>query len=107
MRTLAGSAIADARYTFRYAENAAPLKRNASPEEVGRAGPYLLSDMSSGVTGEIMHVDRGFHPIPNPPPQAGVPPPPEQYRRRRVGATAGWSGSATFTPRHQPPTTRT
>ncbi|HEY9567060.1 MAG TPA: SDR family oxidoreductase [Thalassobaculum sp.] len=78
MRTLAGSAIADARYTFRYAENAAPLKRNASLEEVGRAGLYLLSDMSSGVTGEIMHVDGGFHSIAIPRPQAGVTPPPEQ-----------------------------
>jgi len=78
MRTLAGSAIADARYTFRYAENAAPLKRNASLEEVGRAGLYLLSDLSAGVTGEIMHVDGGFHSIAIPRPQAGVTPPPEQ-----------------------------
>ena len=77
MRTLAGSAIADARYTFRYAENAAPLKRNASLEEVGRAGLYLLSDLSSGVTGEIMHVDRGFHPVAIPRPQTGVTVPPE------------------------------
>lgn len=69
MRTLAGSAIADARYTFRYAENAAPLKRNASLEEVGRAGLYLLSDLSSGVTGEIMHVDGGFHSVAIPRPQ--------------------------------------
>lgn len=78
MRTLAGSAIADARYTFRYAENAAPLKRNASLEEVGRAGLYLLSDLSSGVTGEIVHVDGGFHSVAIPRPQAGVTPPPEQ-----------------------------
>jgi len=78
MRTLAGSAIADARYTFRYAENAAPLRRNASLEEVGRAGLYLLSGLSAGVTGEIMHVDGGFHSIAIPRPQAGVTPPPEQ-----------------------------
>ncbi len=78
MRTLAGSAIADARYTFRFAENAAPLRRNASLEEVGHAGLYLLSDLSSGVTGEIMHVDGGFHSVAIPRPQAGVTPPPEQ-----------------------------
>ena len=78
MRTLAGPAIADARYTFRFAENAAPLRRNASLEEVGRAGLYLLSDLSSGVTGEIMHVDGGFHSVAIPRPQAGVTPPPEQ-----------------------------
>ncbi len=63
MRTLAGSAIADARYTFRFAEKAAPLGRNAALEEVGRAGLYLLSDLSSGVTGEVMHVDGGFHSV--------------------------------------------
>ena len=63
MRTLAGSAIADARYTFRFAERAAPLGRNAALEEVGRAGVYLLSDLSSGVTGEVMHVDGGFHSV--------------------------------------------
>jgi enoyl-[acyl-carrier protein] reductase I len=63
MRTLAGSAIADARYTFRFSENAAPLGRNAGLEEVGRSGLYLLSDLSSGVTGEVMHVDGGFHSV--------------------------------------------
>lgn len=63
MRTLAGSAIADARYTFRFAKRAAPLGRNAALDEVGRAGLYLLSDLSSGVTGEIMHVDGGFHSV--------------------------------------------
>lgn len=63
MRTLAGSAIADARYTFRFSENAAPLGRNAALEEVGRAGLYLLSGLSSGVTGEVMHVDGGFHSV--------------------------------------------
>ncbi|MDF1793584.1 MAG: SDR family oxidoreductase [Thalassobaculaceae bacterium] len=63
MRTLAGSAIADARYTFRFSENAAPLGRNAALEEVGKAGLYLLSGLSSGVTGEVMHVDGGFHSV--------------------------------------------
>lgn len=63
MRTLAGSAIADARYTYRFSENAAPLARNAALDEVGRAGVYLLSDLSSGVTGEVVHVDGGFHSV--------------------------------------------
>ncbi|WPZ35670.1 enoyl-ACP reductase [Thalassobaculum sp. OXR-137] len=63
MRTLAGSAIADARYTFRFSENAAPLGRNAALEEVGRTGMYLLSHLSSGVTGEVVHVDGGFHSV--------------------------------------------
>ncbi|SDF76581.1 MULTISPECIES: enoyl-ACP reductase FabI [Thalassobaculum] len=63
MRTLAGSAIADARYTFRFSENAAPLGRNAALEEVGRTGMYLLSRLSSGVTGEVVHVDGGFHSV--------------------------------------------
>jgi enoyl-[acyl-carrier protein] reductase I len=63
MRTLAGSAIADARYTYRFSENAAPLGRNAALEEVGKAGLYLLSHLSSGVTGEVMHVDGGFHSV--------------------------------------------
>lgn len=77
MRTLAGSAIADARYTFRYSENAAPLKRNASLEEVGRSALYLLSDLSAGVTGEVMHVDGGFHSVAIPRPQNGATTPPE------------------------------
>lgn len=63
MRTLAGSAIADARYTYRFSENAAPLGRNAALEEVGRTGMYLLSHLSSGVTGEVVHVDGGFHSV--------------------------------------------
>jgi enoyl-[acyl-carrier protein] reductase I len=78
MRTLAGSAIADARYTFRYSESAAPLKRNASLEEVGRTGLYLLSDLSAGVTGEVMHVDGGFHTVAIPRPQNGATMPSEQ-----------------------------
>ena len=68
MKTLAGSAIADARHTFRFAEKNAPLKRNASLDEVGQAGLYLLSDLSAGVTGEIHYVDGGFHTVAIPKP---------------------------------------
>lgn len=63
MRTLAGSAIADARHTFRFNRDNAPLKRNILLEEVGSAGLYLLSDLASGVTGEIHHVDAGYNVI--------------------------------------------
>ena len=63
MRTLAGSAIADARYVFKFNQNAAPLRRNVTLDEVGGAGLYLLSSLSGGVTGEVHHVDSGFHAI--------------------------------------------
>ncbi len=61
MRTLAGSAIGSARKTFRTAEATAPLRRSLELPEIGGAALYLLSDMSSGVTGETHYVDGGFH----------------------------------------------
>ncbi len=61
MRTLAGSAIADAKYTYGFTRENSPLKRNVLLEEVGNAGLYLASDLSSGVTGEIHFVDAGFN----------------------------------------------
>ncbi|NNG02933.1 MAG: SDR family oxidoreductase, partial [Inquilinus sp.] len=61
MRTLAGSAIGDARYVFKYNQTVAPLRRTVTLEEVGGAAAYLLSDLSGGVTGEVHHVDSGFH----------------------------------------------
>ena len=61
MRTLAGSAIGGARKTFKYNVVAAPLKRPVGLEELGNTGVYLLSDMSSAVTGEIHYVDCGFN----------------------------------------------
>ena len=63
MRTLAGSAITGARHIFRHSEKHAPLGRNPDIEEVGRAGVYLLSNLSSGVTGELHYVDGGYHHI--------------------------------------------
>ena len=63
MRTLAGAAITGARHIFRHAEENAPLRRNPSLDEVGRAGLYLLSDLSSGVTGEVHFVDGGFNSV--------------------------------------------
>ena len=61
MKTLAGAAISGARGIFRHSENNAPLGRNPDIYEVGKAGCYLISDLSSGVTGEIHYVDGGFN----------------------------------------------
>ena len=61
MKTLAASGIGDFRYILKWNEYNSPLKRNVTLEDVGKAGLYLLSDLSSGVTGEIHHVDCGYH----------------------------------------------
>lgn len=68
MRTLAGSAIGSARATFKFTAQHSPLRRNASLDDVGGAALFLLSDLGAGVTGEIIHVDSGFHVLgmPNP-----------------------------------------
>jgi enoyl-[acyl-carrier protein] reductase I len=68
MRTLAGSAIADARFVFRWSAEQAPLHRNVDLGEVGQSGVYLLSDLAAGVTGEVHHVDGGYHAIAMPHP---------------------------------------
>ena len=67
MKTLAGAAITGARHIYRYAETAAPLGRNPDINEVGRSGLYLVSDLSSGVTGEVHFVDGGFNTVAVPP----------------------------------------
>ncbi len=69
MRTLAGAAIADARFVYRWSRDHAPLARNVLMEEVGNAGLYLLSDLARGVTGEIHHVDAGYNTIGIPSPR--------------------------------------
>jgi enoyl-[acyl-carrier protein] reductase I len=61
VKTLAFAGIADGRYILKWNELNSPLKRNVSTEEVGNAGLYLLSDLGTGVTGEVMHVDAGYH----------------------------------------------
>jgi enoyl-[acyl-carrier protein] reductase I len=61
IKTLAASGIGDFRYILKWNEYNAPLKRNVSIEEVGDSGVYLLSDLSRGVTGEVHHVDSGYH----------------------------------------------
>ena len=61
MRTLAAAGIGDFRYILKWSEYNSPLRRNIGAEDVGNAGMYLLSDLSSGVTGECHHVDSGYH----------------------------------------------
>jgi len=61
IKTLAAAGIRDLRYIFRWNQYNAPLRRNVTIEDVGEAGAYLLSDMSRGVTGEVHHVDAGYH----------------------------------------------
>jgi enoyl-[acyl-carrier protein] reductase I len=61
IRTLAASGIGDFRYILRWNQYNAPLVRNVTIEEVGGAGVYLLSDLGAGVTGEVHHVDCGYH----------------------------------------------
>lgn len=60
-KTLASSGIGDFRYILKWNQYNAPLKRNITLEDVGGAGLYLLSNLSSGVTGEVHHVDAGYH----------------------------------------------
>src|ERR1700676_5592421 len=61
IKTLAASGIGDFRYILKWNEINAPLKRNVTTTEVGNAALYLLSDLGSGVTGEVLHVDAGYH----------------------------------------------
>ncbi|MFZ0693768.1 MAG: SDR family oxidoreductase, partial [Alphaproteobacteria bacterium] len=61
IKTLAASGIGDFRYILKWNEYNAPLKRNVTIEDVGKAALYLLSDLGSGVTGEVHHVDCGYH----------------------------------------------
>jgi enoyl-[acyl-carrier protein] reductase I len=61
IKTLASSGIGDFRYIMKWNEYNSPLRRNVTIEDVGGAGVYLLSDLASGVTGEIHHVDGGYN----------------------------------------------
>lgn len=63
MRTLAGSAVGGAREVYKWNGEYSPLRRNTNLDDVGGAGIYLLSDLSAGVSGEVMHVDSGFNVI--------------------------------------------
>jgi enoyl-[acyl-carrier protein] reductase I len=63
VKTLAGAAISGARHVFRYSENVSPLKFNPQLKEIGSGALYLTSDLSSGVTGNVHHVDGGLHSV--------------------------------------------
>ena len=63
VKTLAGAAISGARHVYRYSESVAPLKFNPELSEISNSALYLLSDLSSGVTGNIHHVDGGLHSV--------------------------------------------
>jgi enoyl-[acyl-carrier protein] reductase I len=70
IRTLAGAGIADARLMFNFQQRHAPLRRTVTIEEVGGAALYLLSDLSTGVTGDIHYVDSGYNIVSMPHPAA-------------------------------------
>src|SRR3954452_17275605 len=70
IRTLAGAGISDARQMFNFQQRHAPLRRTVSIEEVGGSALYLLSDLSTGVTGDIHFVDSGYNIISMPQPDA-------------------------------------
>jgi enoyl-[acyl-carrier protein] reductase I len=63
IKTLAASGIGDFSYIMKWNKYNAPLERNVELEEVGGAGLYMLSDLSKGVTGEVHHVDCGYHTV--------------------------------------------
>ncbi len=60
IKTLAASGIGDFRSMLKHHEATAPLKRNVTPEDVGKSALYLCSDLAEGVTGELVHVDAGY-----------------------------------------------
>jgi enoyl-[acyl-carrier protein] reductase I len=61
IKTLAASGIGDFRYILKWNEYNSPLRRTVTIDEVGESASYLVSDMSRGTTGEILHVDAGYH----------------------------------------------
>jgi enoyl-[acyl-carrier protein] reductase I len=63
IKTLAASGIGDFRYILKWNELNSPLKRNVTIDDVGNSGLYLLSDLGAGVTGEVLHVDAGYHTV--------------------------------------------
>jgi enoyl-[acyl-carrier protein] reductase I len=72
IKTLAAAGIAGFRKMLTYTEERAPLRRNVDQEEVGRTALWLCSDLGSGVTGEVVYVDAGYHIL-------GMPEPPEKW----------------------------
>lgn len=67
LKTLSSSAVGDFQQMIKLYETFSPMRRNITPEEVGKTGAYLLSDFASGITGENVHVDAGYHIMGAPP----------------------------------------
>ncbi|MCA9118274.1 MAG: SDR family oxidoreductase, partial [Planctomycetaceae bacterium] len=67
VKTLSASAVGELDQMLKLYTAMSPMRRNITPEEVGKSGMYLLSDLASGVTGETLHVDSGFHIMGAPP----------------------------------------
>lgn len=67
IKTLAASGIGDFRKIMNHTEGSSPLRRSVTQEEVGKSALYLLSDLGSAVTGEVLHVDAGYHVVGMPP----------------------------------------
>jgi len=63
IKTLAASGIGDFRYIMKWNEYNSPLRRNVTIDDVGNSALYLLSDLGAGVTGEVLHVDAGYHAV--------------------------------------------
>jgi enoyl-[acyl-carrier protein] reductase I len=63
IKTLAASGIGDFRYILKWNQFNSPMQRNVTIDDVGSSGLYLLSDLSRGVTGEVHHVDSGYHTV--------------------------------------------
>jgi enoyl-[acyl-carrier protein] reductase I len=63
IKTLAASGIGDFRYILKWNELNTPLRRNVTIDDVGSSALYFLSDLAAGVTGEIHHVDAGYHTV--------------------------------------------
>jgi enoyl-[acyl-carrier protein] reductase I len=70
IKTLSSSAVKDIDQMFKLYESAAPMRRNVDGPEVAKSALYLVSDLSSGVTGETLHVDAGYHVMGAPPADA-------------------------------------
>lgn len=67
LKTLASSAVGDFSKMLQLYETFSPMRRNVTPDEVGKTGMFLLSDLASGITGETLHVDCGYHIMGGPP----------------------------------------
>lgn len=82
VRTLSASAVGDFDQMIEAYNAMSPMRKNIEPEDVGKTGLFLLSDMSSGITGENVHVDCGFHVMGAPPPERALGWFSEENRRR-------------------------